>query len=65
MKKYKNPESNVDEVRKCCKDVFHAFMVKGANYDGFYDMPIISSIESDGDAQFLNSKRKRPGFIPK
>ena len=45
MKKYKNPESNVDEVRKCCKDVFHAFMVKGANYDGFYDMPIICQKE--------------------
>lgn len=34
-------ESNINEVKKSCKDVFHAFMVKGAKFDGYYDMPTI------------------------
>ena len=29
------------EVRKGCKDIFHAFMVKGAEFDGYYDIPFI------------------------
>lgn len=28
-------------VRKGCKDNFHAFMVKGAIFDGYYDIPFI------------------------
>ena len=27
--------------RKGCKDVFHAFMVEGATFDGYYDIPFI------------------------
>ena len=28
-------------IRKGCKDNFHAFMVKGAEFDGYYDIPFI------------------------
>ena len=34
-------ESYIKEVRKGCKDNFHAFMVKNAEYDGYYDIPYI------------------------
>lgn len=30
-----------NNVRKGCKDNFHAFMVKGAIFDGYYDIPFI------------------------
>ena len=38
----KNIETNVSRIRKGCKDNFHAFMVKGAIFDGYYDIPFIS-----------------------
>ncbi len=38
-------KSNIIEIKKCYKDNFHAFMVKNADYDGFYDMPIINQKE--------------------
>lgn len=30
-----------NKTRKGCKDNFHAFMVKGAEFDGYYDIPFI------------------------
>ena len=36
--------SCINEIRKGCKDVFHAFMVKGAEFDGYYDIPFIPQI---------------------
>lgn len=38
-KKYLN--TNVSEIRKGCKDNFHAFMVENAEFDGNYDIPFI------------------------
>ena len=32
-------------TRKGCKDVFHAFMVEGATFDGYYDIPFIPQKE--------------------
>ena len=32
-------------VRKGCKDNFHAFLVKGAEFDGYYDIPFIPKNE--------------------
>lgn len=41
-------ETNVSEIRKGCKDIFHAFMVKGAKFDGYYDIPFIpQNIDTD------------------
>jgi hypothetical protein len=41
-------ETNVSEIRKGCKDNFHAFMVKGAKFDGYYDIPFIpQNIDTD------------------
>lgn len=34
-------KSYIYEVRKGCKDNFHAFMVKEAEFDGYYDIPFI------------------------
>ena len=36
-----NIDTNVSRIRKGCKDNFHAFMVKGAEFDGYYDIPFI------------------------
>ena len=35
-------DSYDNEVRKGCKDNFHAFMVKSAEFDGYYDIPFIA-----------------------
>jgi len=41
-------KTNVSEIRKGCKDNFHAFMVKGAKFDGYYDIPYIpQNIDTD------------------
>lgn len=37
--------TNISEIRKGCKDNFHAFMVNGATFDGYYDMPVVPKIE--------------------
>lgn len=34
-------KTNISEVRKGCKDNFHAFMVVDAEFDGYYDIPFI------------------------
>lgn len=41
MDKNNHKDSYVNEVRKGCKDNFHAFMVKDALFDGYYDIPFI------------------------
>ena len=41
MNENKYLNTNVREIRKGCKDVFHAFMVNGAEFDGLYDIPFI------------------------
>ncbi len=33
--------SYTNEIRKGCKDNFHAFMVEEAEFDGYYDIPFI------------------------
>lgn len=33
--------SKLNSTRKGCKDVFHAFLVKNANYDGEFEIPCI------------------------
>lgn len=37
-----NIDTNVSRIRKGCKDNFHAFMVKDAEFDGYYDIPFIA-----------------------
>ena len=34
-------QTNISKVRAGCKDVFHAFMVEDAVFDGYYDIPFI------------------------
>ena len=34
----------INSTRSGCKDVFHAFLLKSANYAGFLEIPIISPI---------------------
>jgi len=34
-------KSNIRKIRKGCKDNFHAFLVKDAKFDGFYDIPMV------------------------
>ena len=34
-------KANISNIRRGCKDNFHAFMVDGAEFDGFYDIPFI------------------------
>lgn len=36
--------TNISEIRKGCKDNFHAFMVNGAKFDGYYDIPYIPQV---------------------
>lgn len=31
----------INSQRRCCKDVFHAFLVKNANYAGLFEFPIL------------------------
>lgn len=50
-------ESSINETKKSCKDNFHAFMVKGAKFDGYYDMPTIPQ-NSDLDIKTLVSYDK-------
>ena len=42
-----NTEPNISSTRKCYKDVFHAFMVKGAEFDGYFDIPFIPAQSLD------------------
>lgn len=38
----KDIQNNVSSIiRKGCKDVFHSYMVKDADFDGYYDIPVI------------------------
>ena len=37
--------SKVNSQRKCCKDVFNAFLVSSATYAGDYEFPCISATE--------------------
>ena len=41
MKNNSNKKPYISEVRKGCKDNFHAFMVEEAEFDGYYDIPFI------------------------
>ena len=34
-------KTNISRIRNGCKDNFHAFMVDGAEFDGYYDIPFI------------------------
>lgn len=35
-------KTNISRIRKGCKDIFNAFMVEGAEFDSYYDIPFIS-----------------------
>ncbi len=35
-------KSRIGKIRKGCKDNFHAFLVEGAKFDGYYDIPFIN-----------------------
>lgn len=39
-------KTNISRIRKGCKDNFHAFMVNGARFDGYYDIPYISKVSN-------------------
>ena len=36
--------SKINNARTSCKDVFHAFLVKNAKYEGYYELPSIKGI---------------------
>lgn len=50
-------KTNVSRIRKGCKDNFHAFMVEGAIFDGYYDIPFIPQ-DDDVDISKLISYDK-------
>lgn len=37
-------KTNIGRIHKGCKDNFHAFMVDGARFDGYYDIPYIPQV---------------------
>lgn len=39
-------KTNISGIRKGCKDNFHAFMVNGARFDGYYDIPYIPQVSN-------------------
>ena len=41
MSKKNSKKSYNKKIRKGCKDNFHAFLVEGAEFDGYYDIPFI------------------------
>ena len=43
-------KTNISRIRKGCKDNFHAFMVNGARFDGYYDIPYISGFRQKVDS---------------
>ena len=49
----KNIKTNVSRIRSGCKDNFHAFMVKDAKFDGYYDIPFIPQQNFDYDINML------------
>ncbi len=39
-------KTNISRIRRGCKDNFHAFMVNGARFDGYYDIPYIPQVSN-------------------
>ena len=50
------PMSKINSSRSGCKDVFHAFLVKNAQYDGHLEIPIIKPQDDIPDKLILFSK---------